>query len=304
MTLEAALLLLPALEDVIRNATGNAFRIAGHARADGGSGQNIIVSGANERYFVKLATAADVDRFGAEIDGLQALGDDGSFCIPQVVAHGIAAQHAFLILEHLDLRPLSNPDDGRRFAAALARLHGNQAERYGWRRANYIGPNPQDNTWHDNWPSFFAHRRIQPQLDLAARQGENHELVLLGTRLIDRIAALFLDYRPRPALLHGDLWYGNAAVLADGTPALFDPACHYGDHESELAMCELFGGFPLAFHAHYRQHSPLSPDYEQRKPLYQLYHILNHLNLFGRGYLGQALRFTKQVLRETSGHES
>ncbi len=297
---------LPAIEAAIRSATGNAFRLEHTTPISGGfSGQTLSVANTDgsARYFVKLAGVAEIDRFDAEIDGLQALAADSSFRIPAVVAHGTAAEHAFLVLEHLDLRPLASPDDGQRFATALARLHGKHAERYGWHRANYIGPNPQDNTWHDNWPSFFAHRRIQPQLDLAARQSENHELVQLGARLIDRIAALLLDYRPRPALLHGDLWHGNAAMLADGTPALFDPACHYGDRESELAMCELFGGFPLAFHAHYRQYSPLSPDYEQRKPLYQLYHILNHLNLFGRGYLGQALRFTKQVLRETSGHE-
>jgi protein-ribulosamine 3-kinase len=109
---------------------------------------------------------------------------------------------------------------------------------------------------------------------------------------------MFLDYRPLPSLLHGDLWSGNAGALADGTPVVFDPACYRGDRETDIAMAELFGGFPTSFFAAYRETWPLDRDHERRKPLYKLYHILNHYNLFGEAYLGQARRMIERLLAE------
>ena len=117
----------------------------------------------------------------------------------------------------------------------------------------------------------------------------------MGARIVDRLPALFLDARPCASLLHGDLWHGNLAALTDGAPVLFDPACHFGDRACDLAMSELFGGLPGAFYAHYRQQAPLTADYETRKIAYALYHLLNHLNLFGRSYLGAAVRSAAQL---------
>ena len=118
-----------------------------------------------------------------------------------------------------------------------------------------------------------------------------------GENLADKLPALFLDYRPQASLLHGDLWHGNAALCGEA-PAVFDPAVYHGDRETDLAMTELFGGFPEAFYAAYREAWPLSEGYETRKTLYNLYHVLNHLNLFGSGYRGQAERMIERLLAE------
>jgi fructosamine-3-kinase len=119
-----------------------------------------------------------------------------------------------------------------------------------------------------------------------------------GERLTEHLGGFFLDYRPAPCLLHGDLWSGNAGMLPDGTPVVFDPAVHRGDREADLAMSELFGGFPEAFYAAYRAAWPLDPGYETRKTLYNLYHVLNHFNMFGAGYLGQARRMIQKLAAE------
>ena len=121
-------------------------------------------------------------------------------------------------------------------------------------------------------------------------------LVKKGYGIIERIGGLFIDYRPAPSLLHGDLWSGNAAQTSGDGPVIFDPACYYGDRETDIAMAELFGGFPISFYAAYRAEWPLDPGYEARKPLYNLYHVLNHFNLFGSAYLGQAQRMIEGLL--------
>ena len=179
-------------------------------------------------------------------------------------------------------------------------MHRSEGEHFGWHRDNFIGATPQANPASDNWSHFFAHQRLQPQFERAAANGHGGELQKDGRRVVERLAALFLDQRPRPSLLHGDLWHGNIGALADGTPVIFDPACYYGDREADIAMSELFGGLPYGFYASYRRLMPLSVDYETRKQLYNLYHILNHLNLFGRGYLSQACRMASQ-LRQALG---
>ena len=282
---------LPAIEEAIRAATGNAFRIAACENVAGGSIHHALaVTDGRARYFVKVNTRDALTMFEAEADGLAAIAATGTFRTPAVVAAAGADAHAFLILEHLSIRPLASPEDGVRFGAALAALHRVSGEHFGWHRDNHIGRTPQANPQADNWARFFVEHRLRPQFALAQQAGYGQELRRAGERLLERVPALFLDYRPLPSLLHGDLWHGNAGVTPTGEPVLFDPACHFGDRESDLAMSELFGGFPTAFYAAYRHAWPLNADYEQRKPLYSLYHILNHLNLFGRGYLNQARR--------------
>jgi fructosamine-3-kinase len=123
----------------------------------------------------------------------------------------------------------------------------------------------------------------------------------LGDALLAALPRLFAGYAPAAALVHGDLWSGNAAFLADGSPVVFDPAAYYGDREVDLAMTELFGGFPAAFHTAYREAAPLADGYEMRRTLYNLYHVLNHANLFGGGYAAQAERMMERLLAETGG---
>jgi len=287
---------LPAIEEAIRSATGNAFHIASADEVGGGSIHHAYsVSDGRTRYFVKVDSGDALAMFDAEADGLAAIAATGTFRTPKVVAVARAEAHALLVLEHLELRPLTGAADGVRFGVALAELHRVSGEHFGWHRDNYIGRTPQANPQTDNWARFYVEHRLRPQFALAQQAGYEHELRRAGERLLERVPALFLDYRPQPSLLHGDLWHGNAAITPDGAPVLFDPACHYGDRESDLAMSELFGGFPTAFYAAYRQHRVLNTDYEQRKPLYSLYHILNHLNLFGRGYLREAQRLTVRL---------
>ena len=133
------------------------------------------------------------------------------------------------------------------------------------------------------------------QLDLAARHGCSGHLLSRGERLLADLDVFFDDYSPEASLLHGDLWSGNYAYTSEGEPAIFDPAVYYGDREADIAMTELFGGFGAAFHAAYENAWPLDPGYRTRKTLYNLYHILNHLNLFGRSYLGRSVSLLREL---------
>ncbi|AMO37305.1 fructosamine kinase family protein [Thauera humireducens] len=290
---------LPLIEHAIRQRVGNQFSIRDIAPVSGGCiHEAVVVTGHCERFFVKLGNAARLPMFEAEVDGLLALAAADGFRTPTPIACGADDAHAFLVLEHLTLRPLHSADEGARFADALVRLHRTRGAHFGWRRDNFIGSTPQRNTPADNWARFFVEHRLHPQFALARQHGFSGELQKQGERLFERVPALFLDYRPTESLLHGDLWHGNAAVLEDGTPAIFDPAVHYGDRESDLAMSELFGGFPGSFYAEYRKAWPMQDDYEKRKLLYSLYHILNHMNLFGRGYLREATRLATRLNEE------
>ena len=173
-------------------------------------------------------------------------------------------------------------------------MHRHTAKQHGWHRDNTIGKTPQHNPWSDDWVVFFSAHRLLFQLELAANNGYSGELQALGTKLIDKLPAFFDSYEPAPSLLHGDLWGGNWGVV-EGQPFIFDPAVHYGDRESDIAMTKLFGGFGTAFYDAYQSAWPLADGFEARLQLYQLYHVLNHLNLFGSGYLGRALEIMRSL---------
>ena len=230
--------------------------------------------------FVKTGTAARADAFAAEADGLQALKRAG-LRVPEVVSQGVDGGRAFLVLEHLELQ---SKGDFAALGRMLGAAHRHAGPRFGWHRDNYIGATPQQNGWCDDWSEFWRDRRLRPQFELARKNGFDLE----EKNLLELLAG----HQPLPCLLHGDLWRGNAGFVAGG-PVVFDPAVYYGDREADLAMTELFGGFPPAFYASYKENYPLESGYRQRKHLYNLYHLLNHLNLFGGGYLGQV----KQTLR-------
>jgi len=247
--------------------------------------------------FVKTGGAEDLPRFAAEATGLAALRAACAVRVPQVYACGMADGRARLEIELLDLRGLDRAS-GALLGRQLADLHRHIGERFGFGEDNWIGGSPQANGWRDEWPRFFAERRLRPQLQWARGTGMERKLVDQGESLAERLAAFFVDYHPAPSLLHGDLWGGNASALPDGTPVIFDPAVYYGDREADVAMSELFGGFPESFYASYRAAWPLDSGYETRKTLYNLYHVLNHYNLFGAGYLNQARRMMDRLLAE------
>jgi protein-ribulosamine 3-kinase len=224
--------------------------------------------------FLKLNAARYADAFAAEADGLGALRAAG-LAAPEALCHGVAGGEAFLLMEHLEMKGKA---DFAALGRMLAEAHRRPGPRFGWQRDNYIGATPQQNAWSEDWATFWRERRLRPQLLLAARNGFK-----LPETSLD---FLLEDHQPQPSLLHGDLWSGNAGFTPSG-PVVFDPAVYYGDREADLAMTELFGGFPPQFYAAYRESFPLREGYERRKHLYNLYHLLNHLNLFGRGYLPQ-----------------
>jgi fructosamine-3-kinase len=256
------------------------------------------------RRFVKTGDAATLPMFTAEAAGLAALRATGTVRVPEVFACSVVDGQARIEMEYFDLRGLDR-DSGARLGRQLADLHRHTGERFGFDADNFIGRSPQENSWHSEWTRFYAEHRLRPQLIRAIGNGMERTLAEQGESLIERLGGLFLDYRPRPSLLHGDLWSGNAAALRSGdeagTPVIFDPAAYYGDREADVAMSELFGGFPESFYAAYREAWPLDSGYESRKALYNLYHVLNHFNLFGAGYLNQARRMIGKLLAELRG---
>lgn len=281
--------------DHIRAETGLGIR-AGRDRVGGGCiNETVRVAGEGRDFFVKLNAAAKADMFAAEAEGLRALAATRTVRVPEPVCWGVAGDTAYLVLEYL---MFGRGGEGAELGRELAALHRVTQPEFGWHRDNTIGSTPQINTPSRDWPAFWRERRLGYQLRLAERNGWGGELQRLGERLLVEMDALFEDHRPQPSLLHGDLWGGNHGFLADGRPVIFDPAVYFGDREADLAMTELFGGFGADFHAGYRAAWPLDPGYAARKTFYNLYHILNHVNLFGGGYHGQALRMLQQLLAE------
>ena len=178
-------------------------------------------------------------------------------------------------------------------AVELARLHRIEQPYFGWSRDNAIGATPQPNPCSDDWPAFYREHRLRHQFHLAAKCGKTFP----GTNeLLDHVAAFFADYSPHPSLLHGDLWGGNAACDVAGHPFVFDPATYYGDRETDLAFTEMFGGFSTDFRKAYENAFPLDVGYPRRKILYNLYHLLNHFNIFGGGYATSAQGSMQELL--------
>ena len=262
-------------------------------------------------YFVKTQAAIRLGWFEAEAAGLAALDAAHAVRAPRVVCHGVAAGQAYLVLEHLSLQ---SHGDAAQLGRLLARQHRVSAPQFGGPRDNWIGATPQPNAWRDNWVDFWRDQRLGFQLRLAAGNGYGGALQTNGTALMAQLDALFDGYAPSPSLLHGELWGGNHGYLADGSydlscpsehgkseypcgaPVIFDPAVYFGDRECDLAMTELFGGFAPEFYAAYREAWPLDAGYAVRKTLYNLYHVLNHANLFGGSYVAQATRMIAQLL--------
>jgi len=250
--------------------------------------------------FVKIAPATRLAMLEAEAEGLGELQQAGAVRVPAVRALGATQAHAFLALEWIDFGAASSATESR-LGEQLAWQHRISAPGFGWHRDNTIGSTAQPNAWNDDWVEFFGERRLRFQLELACRNGHDGRLSSRGARLLELMGAFFASHRPVPSLLHGDLWGGNWAADAAGEPVLFDPAVYFGDREADLAMTRLFGGFGNAFYTAYHATWPLDQAAGTRRTLYNLYHVLNHLNLFGGGYLAQAQSMIDRLLAEL-GH--
>lgn len=244
--------------------------------------------------FVKTGAAGTLDMFEAEAEGLRELAAANAIRVPAVIDCGLDDGGAFIAIERLHFeRPTGVTETA--LGEQLAALHRCTKDRYGWHRDNTIGLTPQQNPWTSDWVSFFGEHRLNFQLELAARNGYGGELQSLGARLVDALPRFFDAYEPQASLCHGDLWSGNWGV-AGGVPVIFDPAVYYGDRESDIAMTMLFGGFGRNFYRAYEKSWPMAGGHENRLELYKLYHVINHLNLFGTGYLGQAVRLMRGLL--------
>lgn len=272
----------------IEDSTGTAFKLVNVRPLPGGDiNASYCLQGLDKAYFVKLNRSETLAMFVAEAQGLSELAASKTVRVPYPVTYGVSGSDAFLVLEYIEFVSSSRASD-RLFGKQLALLHQQTQAYFGWHLDNTIGITPQPNTRHDDWIAFWRSNRLEHQLALAAAKGYRGYLQTNGALLCEKLVCFFDSYSPQAALLHGDLWGGNAATDKNGNPIMFDPACYYGDREADLAMTELFGGFGQEFYMAYQETYPLDGGYSKRKTLYNLYHILNHLNLFGSGYLGRA----------------
>lgn len=260
-----------------------AFRVSGH------QGSKV------QDYFIKQNRADGLIMFEAEAAGLQEMAETGAIRVPRPLCWGTAGNKAYLVLEYIEM---GGRVDARILGEQLAAMHHVTQPRFGWVRDNTIGSTPQLNRWAESWIEFWREQRLGFQLELAAYKGYGGRLQQKGEQLLARFPALFSGYQPQASLLHGDLWGGNCSGDREGNPVLYDPAVYYGDHEADLAMTELFGGFGAGFMRTYREVYPVDAGYAVRKSLYNLYHILNHLNLFGGSYASQAEAMMDRLLSE------
>jgi fructosamine-3-kinase len=273
-----------------------------HALSGGDISQAYQLHSAGKNYFLKLNHRQYLPMFEAEKHGLNAILASNTIRCPQPLASGIFNDQAWCLMEFIQLTSSKKPADEMQRGRALAHMHqqiNHDAKPFGWFENNFIGLTPQHNHWHMDWIEFYGQQRLKPQLELAVLRDAPASLYQLGAELIDQLPFWFKDYTPEASLLHGDLWAGNSGFDESEEPVIFDPACYYGDRETDLAMTELFGGFTADFYTSYNELFPLDAGYQSRKPLYNLYHILNHFNLFGGHYALQAERMMEQLLSET-----
>jgi fructosamine-3-kinase len=286
------------IEKNIAQSTGKAFHLDTHSHIGGGDINTAMkISGSGREYFLKLNRASLLDMFEAEADGLRDLASANALRVPQAICTGTVGSQAYIVLEYL---PMGGSGRGvmARFGEQLAKMHHHSSERFGWHRDNTIGSTRQVNNWENDWLTFWREQRLGFQLQLAQRHGLNTRIIAQGEKLQQHVAAFFQGYQPQASILHGDLWSGNYGITDSGEPVIFDPATYYGDREADLAMTELFGGFGGEFYAAYNSGWPLDAGYAVRKTFYNLYHILNHFNLFGGGYGAQAGSMIDRLLAE------
>ena len=280
----------------ISAVTGNTGEMAQNRSVSGGCiNETVRAHFGDHEYFVKLNEAGRIGMFDAEALGLQEIIDSGAVRAPLPVCRGKHGNRSYLVLEYL---PLGGRGSHEELGRALARMHENTRDVFGWEHDNTIGSTPQINSTGKDWVGFWREQRLGYQLQLAERNGYGGSLQERGGLLLEEFQHLFEGYLPAASLLHGALWSGNYSFTRAGEPVIYDPAVYFGDRETDIAMSELFGGFGHSFYAAYREAWPLDAGYPVRRTLYNLYHILNHLNLFGGGYLPQAQGMIDTLLGE------
>jgi fructosamine-3-kinase len=296
----------------ISETTGETFSLDNRHSVSGGCiNQGYSISSSSRTYFAKINQASQIAMFEAEAWGLQQMRATQTIRVPEPICWGTEGNSAYIVLEWLDLGSRGGERAWEEMGRKLAAMHkytppnppllrgGEEPNStllrgvFGWDINNTIGSTVQINNWTANWAEFWAEHRIGYQLKLARPRGGHFPE---GECLLEVIPELLAGHEPQPSLVHGDLWGGNAGVTSAGEPVIFDPAAYFGDREVDIAMTELFGGFSAQFYRGYNQVWPLEGGYDQRKTLYNLYHILNHFNLFGGSYESQANQMINRIL--------
>ena len=290
-----------AIAKAISEATSETFELTTKRQVSGGdinlayiisngisNGHRAINEQANKKptkqYFVKINRKSNLALLETEQENLNKIRQLSTIHCPVPITLGTTLDNSFLVLS-FELLTSPKNDHWYDLGVTLADMHlCSQHGQFGWHQDNYIGQTLQPNRWQTNWRTFFAEQRIGWQLQLLKEQA-----VSLGD--IEKITTvchdLLVHHKVTPCLVHGDLWQGNVG-FANGKPLIYDPACYFGDREVDIAMSELFGKFPAPFYQGYEHTYPLTGGYEQRKLVYNFYHLLNHLLMFGEPYLKQA----------------
>ena len=286
-----------AVESAVTRTTGIPTTIVEFSSVRGGCiNESGLVKTADGRLlFVKFNRSCSQRMFAAEAAGLQAIRRTGSIDVPELVALGAAETgEAFLVLEAIESGARTKNYFGE-FGAQLANMHRQgRSDEFGFEADNFIGSTPQPNAWGNHWGQFWIRHRFEFQLRLAYSNGHREALNLYTDRWLIYVEKLIGNREAPPALIHGDLWSGNYLVSNTGQPVLIDPAVYYADREAEFGMTTLFGGLPQEFYAAYQDTWPLDEGWEERVEIYRLYHLLNHLNLFGDSYLRPCLEIMKK----------
>lgn len=287
--------LIEAVCRAISDETGEPFSPQENRALGGGCIHNAqLLRDGDRRYFVKTNRIAMLPAFRAEWQCLDAIRSTCTIRVPKPVAIGETGGHAFLVLEYLEM--MRAPESAQAILGEqIAAMHRTTGEAYGWPSDNFLGTSVQKNTWSEDWCAFWIESRLRPQIDAARKRGLDLHRFPDWESVCRRILR---GHHPSPSLLHGDLWGGNMAALDDRTPVVFDPACYYGDRETDIAFTRMFGGFSNAFHRSYQRSWPFPSGHEARERLYNLYHELNHYNIFGGNYGQQALNTLRTLVTE------
>ena len=266
-----------------------------HGLSGGDINHAALIRSGNSHWFLKYHQNAPDGMFAAEASALREISDQECIRVPTPIDYGRDGSTSWLVLEYLEL---TSTGPASQLGEQLASMHAVTGKQYGWHRDNYIGSTPQHNRQCQDWTVFWRDYRLRPQFQMAQSAGHGDRLFGTGEQLLECLELFMGDHQPAASLLHGDLWSGNKAFTRDGQAVIFDPATYYGDRETDIAMTELFGSFEPAFYSAYRAHSPLPDGYEMRRDLYKLYHLLNHLNLFGGSYLSSCENTVNRLMAQ------
>ena len=292
-----------SLTNALCSLFGEGTKIKSTSRISGGDineAYGLTLEG-GKSVFMKSNTKENLSFFAAEAVGLNAISGTKTINTPHILGVGTDGDrggYSFLLLEFISAKS-RNANYWEDFARQLANMHRAPTAglvlngKYGLNCDNYIGRRRQVNTEHESWTVFFRDCRLEPQFKAAARYFEKDDLKRIVS-LLDHIDDILVEPE-YPSLLHGDLWAGNVITGNDGRAWLIDPAAYVGHAEADIAMTELFGGFPPVFYDAYKEITPLQPGYERRRDIYNLYHLLNHLNMFGRMYLPDVKRIVRRI---------